>query len=74
MIKQTSSSPNPLTIDILTYKRKDNATDVIGIRAKAACLRTREVFPTAARAPGSMNIESDIQIQVLQCLEGRLYV
>jgi hypothetical protein len=71
MIKQTSSSPNPLTIVILTYKRKDNAIDVIGMRAKAACLRTREVFPTAARASGSMNIESDM---VLQCLKGRLYV
>lgn len=33
MIKQTSSSPNPLTIDILTYRRKDSATDVIGIKA-----------------------------------------
>jgi hypothetical protein len=50
-----------LTIDILTYIRSDSATDVMGIKAKAACFRTSEAFPTAAIAPGSMNINKDIQ-------------
>jgi hypothetical protein len=74
MIKKTSSSPNPLTIVILTYKRNDSATDVIGMNANAACLRTSEAAPTAPIAAGSMNIESDIQKSGPPMPEGRLYV
>ncbi|KAG9765988.1 hypothetical protein KCU73_g72, partial [Aureobasidium melanogenum] len=60
-IKNISSSPNPLTMDTLAYKRNDSATDVMGMKAKAAFLRASDDFPIAATAPGSMNIRSDIQ-------------
>lgn len=62
-------------MDILTYKRNDSATDVIGMKARAAFLRASEAFPIAATAPGSMNITSDIRnAGFLQGLEGWLYV
>lgn len=74
-IKNMSSSPKPLTMDILTYKRKDSATDVSGMKARAAFLRASDALPIAATAPGSMNITSDIRnAGFLQGLEGWLYV
>lgn len=62
-------------MDILTYKRNDSATDVIGMKARAAFLRASDAFPIAATAPGSMNMTSDIcDSDLLQSLEGWLYV
>lgn len=48
-------------MNTLAYKRNDSATDVMGMKAKAAFLRASDDFPIAATAPGSMNIRSDIQ-------------